>query len=209
MTLRTPRDCNDDPGRASCPEVSRSADDLTSGWLVRMDWLGLNLSVQSGSREWPAPLGHRRDPVVAGSEDASRPEPDPHRRKPLAIRVPFAAYRRDHRARRPTLCFARSGYGASRSLRRIPAIVSFLNPQPTLSLVGGNRSSCPTADLRPAAQLVPKPGGSAAPKRDFDSRARKSRAQRYGRYTRDRSRRSSAKERPTSSSSSRPRTTIF
>jgi hypothetical protein len=25
-------------------------------------------------------------------------------------------------------------------LRRIPAIVSFLNPQPALSLVGGNRS---------------------------------------------------------------------
>ena len=36
-------------------------------------------------------------------------------------------------------------YGASRPLRRIPAIVSFLNPQPALSLVGGNRSSCPKA----------------------------------------------------------------
>ena len=35
---------------------------------------------------------------------------------------------------------------ASRPLRRIPAIVSFLNPQPALSLVGGNRSSCPEAD---------------------------------------------------------------
>ena len=35
--------------------------------------------------------------------------------------------------------------GASRPLRRIPAIVSFLNPQPALSLVGGNRSSCPIA----------------------------------------------------------------
>jgi hypothetical protein len=35
--------------------------------------------------------------------------------------------------------------GASRPLRRIPAIVSFLNPQPALSLVGGNRSSCPKA----------------------------------------------------------------
>jgi hypothetical protein len=35
--------------------------------------------------------------------------------------------------------------GASRPLRRIPAIVSFLNPQPALSLVGGNRSSCPEA----------------------------------------------------------------
>ena len=29
--------------------------------------------------------------------------------------------------------------GASRALRRIPAIVSFLNPQPALILVGGNR----------------------------------------------------------------------
>jgi hypothetical protein len=39
-----------------------------------------------------------------------------------------------------------TGIGASRPLlRRIPAIVSFLNPQPALSLVGGNRSSCPTA----------------------------------------------------------------
>jgi hypothetical protein len=37
--------------------------------------------------------------------------------------------------------------GASRLLRRIPAIVSFLNPQPTFSLVGGNRSSCPGADI--------------------------------------------------------------
>jgi hypothetical protein len=36
-----------------------------------------------------------------------------------------------------------TGIGASRPLRRIPAIVSFLNPQPALSLVGGNRSSCP------------------------------------------------------------------
>jgi hypothetical protein len=33
-----------------------------------------------------------------------------------------------------------SGFGASRPLRRIPAIVSFLNPEPALSLVGGNRS---------------------------------------------------------------------
>src|SRR6266404_5144275 len=36
--------------------------------------------------------------------------------------------------------------GASRPLRRIPVIVSFLNPQPALSLVGGNRSSYPIAD---------------------------------------------------------------
>ena len=38
-----------------------------------------------------------------------------------------------------------AGIGASRPLRRIPAIVSFLNLQPALSLVGGNRSSCPLA----------------------------------------------------------------
>jgi hypothetical protein len=41
-----------------------------------------------------------------------------------------------------------SGIGASRPLRRIPAIVSFLNPQPALSLVGGNRSSCPKCVIR-------------------------------------------------------------
>jgi hypothetical protein len=39
----------------------------------------------------------------------------------------------------------RSGIGASRQLRRIPAIVSFLNPQPAFNLAGGNRSSCPKA----------------------------------------------------------------
>jgi hypothetical protein len=33
-------------------------------------------------------------------------------------------------------------------LRRIPTIVSFLNPQPALILVCGNRSSCPEAALR-------------------------------------------------------------
>jgi hypothetical protein len=38
-----------------------------------------------------------------------------------------------------------AGIGASRPLRRMPAIVSFLNPQPPLSLVGGNGSSCPKA----------------------------------------------------------------
>src|SRR5580692_4719220 len=42
----------------------------------------------------------------------------------------------------------RSGIGASRPLRRIPAIVTFLNPQPALSLVGGNRSSFPTPAVR-------------------------------------------------------------
>jgi hypothetical protein len=40
-----------------------------------------------------------------------------------------------------------AGIGASRLLRRIPAIVSFLNLQPALSLVGGNRSSCPEAAI--------------------------------------------------------------
>jgi hypothetical protein len=44
----------------------------------------------------------------------------------------------------------RSAYGASRPLRRILTIVSFPNPQPALSLVGGSRSSCPTADFRVA-----------------------------------------------------------
>jgi len=33
----------------------------------------------------------------------------------------------------------------ARPLRRVPAIVSFLNPQPTLSLGRGNWSSCPKA----------------------------------------------------------------
>ena len=41
-----------------------------------------------------------------------------------------------------------AGIDASRPLRRIPAIVSFLNPQPALSLAGGNRSSCPTPAVR-------------------------------------------------------------
>jgi hypothetical protein len=41
-----------------------------------------------------------------------------------------------------------AGIGASRPLRRIPATVSFLNPQPALSLVGGNRSSCPILAVR-------------------------------------------------------------
>ncbi len=41
-----------------------------------------------------------------------------------------------------------AGFGASSSLRCIPAKVSLLNPQPALSLGGRNRSSCPTAVIR-------------------------------------------------------------
>ena len=41
-----------------------------------------------------------------------------------------------------------SAIGASLPLRRIPAIVSFLDPQPTLSLGVGNRASCPIADIK-------------------------------------------------------------
>ena len=44
--------------------------------------------------------------------------------------------------------------GASRPLRRIPAIVPFLNPQPPLSLGSGNRSSCPFPDLARARHKV-------------------------------------------------------
>ena len=38
-----------------------------------------------------------------------------------------------------------AAFGASRPLRPVPAIASFLNPQPTLSLGGGNWSSCSEA----------------------------------------------------------------
>ena len=39
-------------------------------------------------------------------------------------------------------------YGASRPLRRLPAMVSFLSRKPALSLDGRNRSSCPTPAVR-------------------------------------------------------------
>jgi hypothetical protein len=42
----------------------------------------------------------------------------------------------------------RSGIGASRPLRRIPAIVSFLNPQPALRLVGGTALHAPFRTFR-------------------------------------------------------------
>jgi hypothetical protein len=38
--------------------------------------------------------------------------------------------------------------GASRPLRRLPAMVSFLSPKPALSLDGGNHFSCPFAATR-------------------------------------------------------------
>ena len=58
-----------------------------------------------------------------------------------------------------------AAYGASRPLRRIPAIVSFLNPQPALSLVGGNRrpGRCVAATgwsaADPAGKQAADPGG--------------------------------------------------
>ena len=44
--------------------------------------------------------------------------------------------------------------GASRSLRRVPATVSFLNPQPALSLAHANRPSCPFCDVQSDALAV-------------------------------------------------------
>jgi len=44
---------------------------------------------------------------------------------------------------RPIVFARTAGIGASRPLRSVPTIVSFLNPQPTLSLGSGNWSSCP------------------------------------------------------------------
>jgi hypothetical protein len=43
---------------------------------------------------------------------------------------------------------------------RIPAIVSFLNPQPALSLVGGNRSSCPGAAIAARTEQRQESGGN-------------------------------------------------
>ena len=48
----------------------------------------------------------------------------------------------------------------SRSLWRTPAIVSFLNEQPALSLVRRNRSSCPNAALGDQCDERPRWGGS-------------------------------------------------
>ena len=48
--------------------------------------------------------------------------------------------------------------GASRPLQRIPAIVSFLNPQPAHNLDVRHSSSCPEADLARHDQKL-APGG--------------------------------------------------
>jgi hypothetical protein len=45
--------------------------------------------------------------------------------------------------------------GATPSLPRVPAIVSFLNPEPPLSLGSGNRSSCPIADIPEGLSIDP------------------------------------------------------
>jgi hypothetical protein len=50
---------------------------------------------------------------------------------------------------------AGSFFGAFRLLRRIPAIVSFLNLQPALGLVRGNRSSCPKPVIQKLRYLIP------------------------------------------------------
>jgi hypothetical protein len=50
-----------------------------------------------------------------------------------------------------------TAFGASRPLRRIPAIVSFLNPQPALSLGRRKASSCPTPAIdRPRPERRPQ-----------------------------------------------------
>src|SRR5205807_9757646 len=70
-----------------------------------------------------------------------------------------------------------AAYGASRPLRRTPAIVCFLNPQPALSLVGGNRSSCPEADThdhpheRAKGQLTIRLQGIDAPELHYQPSA--------------------------------------
>jgi hypothetical protein len=58
----------------------------------------------------------------------------------------------------PASSVSRVQIGASRPLRRIPAIVSFLNPQPALSLVGRNRSSCPIAAIPLPSRGAPSGG---------------------------------------------------
>jgi hypothetical protein len=55
---------------------------------------------------------------------------------PISARDPLIKFERRRSAEPRSM----SACGASRPLRRIPAIVSFLNPQPALNLVGGNRS---------------------------------------------------------------------
>ena len=71
--------------------------------------------------------------------------------------------------RRPARGWGMAGIGASRPLQRIPAVVSFLNAQPTLSLGGWNRSSAPLRTLpgrTHGSAGCPKPSlGVEAPER--------------------------------------------
>jgi hypothetical protein len=46
--------------------------------------------------------------------------------------------------------------GAGRPLRRIPAIVFFLNPHRAFSLVGGNHSSFPISLKRSSSKMIPQ-----------------------------------------------------
>ena len=94
----------------------------------------------------PLPCDDRRSGLIRHSPDSQDPS--------SAIFRLIEAHRNEIRPQPTSLAAKlfgflprRAAYGASRRLRRSPAIVSFLNPQPALSLVGGNRSSCPEADL--------------------------------------------------------------
>ena len=65
-----------------------------------------------------------------------------------------------------------TAFGASRPLRRIPAIVSFLNSQPALSLGGGNRPSCPEGDVwsGPRIYRIKWVSGHSVERRVFSTR---------------------------------------
>ena len=68
-----------------------------------------------------------------------------------------------------------TAFSASRPLQGIATIVSFLNPQPALSFVGGNLSSCPTAVIAQAH----KPDLSGCGKADLRLDARRLRPGRH------------------------------
>jgi hypothetical protein len=87
-----------------------------------------------------------------------RVRPAAHASDPLLASFPVKANLRERSGRPASIWMTvgsnlpvlrlreKAGIDASRPLR--PAIVSFLNPEPALSLVGENRSSCPVADVR-------------------------------------------------------------